>query len=356
MIKLIASKPKYDLFGKYPGFLKEDSGRETLFTLDMVVYNGEQCDFLEKISLEKALAFPSENKVKWLIYRGLPSRSELENIGSAFDLDSLTLESIQNCTMRRPEYVFTDETLSSIIKFPFRGANEDSFQMVPTAFVAKKNLLVSFSAVQNQSFQPLIERIVDAKGKIREKGADYLAFCLLDLAADYFFLFLDNLGDSLEEIEAKIIKAPEPEMLVELQHLKRIGSLLRKCIWPMREMVHSLIIAEFPLMEKTTKKYFNSLNGHMLLLFDNCESVRETISGLLEIYLSSISNKMNEVMKILTLVATIFIPLTFIAGIYGMNFEFMPELHWPPGYFFTLGLMALVALTMVFFFRRRKWL
>ena len=355
MIKLTTIKSKYDLLGKPPGYLNEDQDISAV-RLEMLSFSADACtECMNNISLDDALARRSPDKNSWLIYHGIPSTDQLERIGKEFNLDSLILENIQNCSIMRPEFLINDNYFFAVLKFPFEF-EEAEFKMTPLCFIASGKTIITFQISDDLSLEPLIDRVENCKGRICSKEIDYLAFCHLDLAVDYYFMFINQLSNSLEKIEEKIISCPSPDLLAELQKLKRIAALMRKSIWPLREMIHLIRMNDSSFISDNTEKYYLGLDSHMLLIFDNAESVREMISGLLEIYLSSISNRMNEVMKVLTLIATIFIPLTFIAGIYGMNFKNMPETQWPYGYFMALALMLVIAIAMLKFFRNKRWL
>ncbi|MDD5728465.1 MAG: magnesium/cobalt transporter CorA [Victivallales bacterium] len=354
MIKLIAAKSKYEFFGKQPGHLDERHNGAEVFP-EMLSFNTEGSERKKNIALSAALENHKPGNITWLIYHGIPAAAELKLIGRKFNLDPLVLEDIQNCSVVRPGYWATDDYFFAVLRFPF-AADKSEFKMVPLCFVASDNIFITFLGADEAPLQPLVERVENRIGRICSKGVDYLAFCQLDLAVDYYFLFISQLSNSLEQIEGRIISSPTPDILAELQKLKRIAALMRKTVWPLREMIHSIRNGEKSFVTGENEKYYIDLDSHMLLIFDNAEAVREMTSGLLEIYLSSISNRMNEVMKVLTLIATIFIPLTFIAGIYGMNFENMPELKWRYGYFVSLGTMTVIVLVMIIFFRKKKWL
>ena len=353
MINLTPIEIKYELFGKQPGYLKEH--RNGTARLETLSFDADNVERKKDVSLQDALNARTDNRITWLIYSGIPATGELELIGAQFKLDSMVLEDIQNCSMLRPGYLATDDYFFATLKFPFM-ISESEFKMIPLCFIASGNTLITFQAADDLCLEPLIDRVENRKGRICSKGVDYLSFCHLDLAVDYYFIFINRLSGNLEQIEERIISAPTPNLLSELQKLKRIAAAMRKSIWPLREMIHLIRSNDTSFISDDTEKYYMDLDSHMLLVFDNAESVREMISGLLEIYLSSVSNRMNEVMKVLTLIATIFIPLTFLAGVYGMNFANMPELKWQYGYFLTLGIMIFVALIMLLFFRRKKWL
>jgi magnesium transporter len=352
-MKLKSTRNKYKLFGKRPGYLRETG--EYSSSLSFISYNQETCDIQHNLTLKKAFSLLAPTKVNWLIYHGLPSGAELEQLGEKFGIHSLILEDIQNCGSLRPG-IIDEKMLGITIKFPLFDQNGQEYTMIPIFILCKDNNIILFQTEKENLITPIIERLRSANSKIRQKTSDYLVYCLLDLVIDYYFIFLEKVGDGLEHLEEKILSTPQHDLLIELQNFKRISYSMRKNVWPIRDLVQSLRQAEYQFIKQENEKYYLDLYSHTLVIFDNSESYREMISGLLEIYLSSVSNKMNEVMKILTLIATIFIPLTFIAGIYGMNFEYMPELKWRMGYHFTLGVMTLIALTMLLMFKRKKWL
>jgi magnesium transporter len=354
MINLKTSQIQYELFGRQPGYLRE-SEEKAEYRLDVISYNSDEIIHKKSVSFEKAMAEPDGNKNHWLIYHRIPPKSELQALGKHFKLDNLVLENIQNCALLRPGYFETSDYFFATLKFPYM-ISKSEFAMTSICLIAIGKTLITFKILDKPLLNPVIDRLENKLGKICSKGVDYLAFCHIDLAVDYYFLFINQLSENLEKIEEKIILSPLPETLSELQKFKRITVSLRKSIWPLREMVHLLRNSESTFISDENEKYYIDLDNHMLLIYDNAESVREMVSGLLEIYLSSVSNRMNEVMKVLTLIATIFIPLTFIAGIYGMNFTNMPELKWHYGYFGALAVMIFISVLMLAFFRKKNWL
>jgi magnesium transporter len=187
-------------------------------------------------------------------------------------------------------------------------------------------------------------------------GADYLAHALIDAIVDNYYTILEKIGERVEDIEQDVVKNPKPEILQQIYNLKREMIYLRKSVWPLREVINSLLREESKLIQKETHIYLRDLYDHTIQVIDTIETYRDMISGMLDIYMSSVSNKMNEIMKVLTIFAAIFIPLTFIAGIYGMNFQNMPELSWQWGYFSILLIMFFVGVNLIFYFRRKKWL
>ena len=218
------------------------------------------------------------------------------------------------------------------------------------------NFVITFQEHEGDLFGPLRERIKNGKGRVRKFGADYLTFAIIDILVDNYFLVLEKIGESVEKLEGEVIDNPQPSLSHDIHMLKQELIFLRRSIWPLREVISTLTREEIPLMSDSIIPYIRDLYDHTIQVIDTIETFRDMVSGILDVYLSSVSNRMNEVMKVLTIIATIFIPLTFIAGIYGMNFEFMPELKLRFGYPLILLVMFAILVVMVYFFRRKKWL
>ena len=224
------------------------------------------------------------------------------------------------------------------------------------SLILGSDFVFSFQESEGDVFDSIRERLRNNKGRIRKAGADYLVYSLMDAVVDNYFMILEKLGETIEEIEDKLVTNPTSETLQTLHDLKREMIFLRKSVWPLREVISRLEKAESPLINKSTFVYLRDVYDHTIQVMDAVDTYRDMLSGMLDIYLSSISNRMNEIMKVLTVIATIFIPLTFITGIYGMNFEFMPELGQPWGYPVVLSVMLAIALVMLVYFRRKKWI
>ena len=218
-----------------------------------------------------------------------------------------------------------------------------------------ENYVISFQEMRGDIFELIRHRIRNDKGRIRKMKSDYLAYALMDAIVDNYFIILENLGDRIEKIEEKVAIDPKPETSQEIHRLKRDMIFLRKSVWPLREVISSLERDEISLIQKATQKFFRDVYDHTIQVIDMVETFRDMLSGMHDTYLSSISTRMNEVMKVLTIIATIFIPLTFIAGIYGMNFKFMPELEWRGAYFVVWGAIVVIAVSMLIYFKRKKW-
>jgi magnesium transporter len=218
------------------------------------------------------------------------------------------------------------------------------------------NFVFSFQEREGDTFDPIRERIRNGKGRIRSMGADYLAYALVDSIVDNYFIILEKLGEKIEFLEDKLVSHPTPETLQTIHHLRREMIFLRKAVWPLREVINSLERGESSLVKESTRLYLRDVYDHTIQTIDTIETYRDMVSGMLDIYLSSVSNRLNSVMKVLTIIATIFMPLTFLAGVYGMNFKYMPELGWRLGYPLIWLIMVGIGVLMLIFFRKKKWL
>jgi magnesium transporter len=219
-----------------------------------------------------------------------------------------------------------------------------------------QHCLISFQEREGDVFSMVRERIKKGKGHIRRGGVDYLAYALIDAIVDHYFIILEILGEQIEELEETLVADPTPETLEAIHHMKKEMIYLRKQVWPLREVVAGMRRGEVGLIGEAIDVFLADVYDHTVHVIDTIESLRDILSGMLDIYLSTVSNKMNEVMKVLTIMATIFIPLTFIAGVYGMNFKYMPELEWHWGYFGALSVMVGVTVLLVFYFKKKTWL
>jgi len=290
----------------------------------------------------------------WIDINGIHDEELIERIGNRFNLHHLVMENIIQ-TGQRPKIEDFDDYIFLIIKMLYFAPTGGYIEEEQVSIVLGTNFVISFQEKPGDVFEIIRERIRDDKYRIRKKGQDYLAYSLLDAIVDNYFLILESLGDGIEEMEKEVFSKADNRTIQKIYSMKRKMIMVRKSIWPLREVVSSFIRSESTLIEKENYRFLNDLYDHIILLIDTIESFRDMVSGLLDIYLSSVSNRMNEVMKVLTIIATIFIPLTFIAGVYGMNFKNMPELYWPWAYFAVLGLMGIVTTGMIIFFKRKKW-
>ncbi|GAB4253556.1 MAG: magnesium/cobalt transporter CorA [Acidobacteriota bacterium] len=297
----------------------------------------------------------SEGLTGWLRVQGLADVNVLQKVGELMKMHPLSLEDVMNQAHRSKVDLF-DDHLFLILRLPPRVLESTDIESGHVAFVLRRGWVVSFEVRRSPLLEPVAERLRAGRPRIRSGGADYLLYALADCVVDRYFLELEQLDESLEILEEKTLSEPEADLVSELQAVKRELNLLRKTLWPMREAVGRLMRDEHPLVSSSTRLYLQDVYDHVIHLLESVESLRETASSLQEIYLSVLSQRMNEVMKVLTIIATIFIPLTFLVGVYGMNFEYMPELHYRWAYPIVWGVMVTVAALMVWYFRRKRWL
>lgn len=291
--------------------------------------------------------------VRWVNIDGLHDAGVLEKLGKDFKLHPLVLEDMLN-TEQRPKIEDYGDYIYIVIKNLY-NTGEGDIETEHQSIILGGDFVISVGEKENNFFENIKDRLKSG-GRIRKLGADYLAYSLLDTIVDYYFDVLEALGERIEETEEQLMAKPGPEVLRSINRLKRDMLFVHRSIWPLREVAGLLERGDSRLVRESTRVYTRDLYDHIIQSLDTTEIYRDILSGMLDIYLSSLSNRMNEIMKVLTIISTLFIPLTFLAGLYGMNFRFMPELEWPWGYPAVLLAMAVTALLMLAFFRRKKWL
>jgi magnesium transporter len=342
--------------GASPGTLvhigeqKVDDTRITLIDYDEAHLQERVLDGIEE-------AFPLKDlpTVTWINIDGLHEIDIIENVGQHFNIHPLVLEDIVN-TGQRPKTEEFEDFIYVVLKMLHYNENSEEISSEQFSLVLGPDFLISFQEIQGDVFKTVRERIRKPKTRIRKAGCDYLAYALIDAVVDNYFLILEKLGENIETLEEDLLENPSPETLQTLHEMKREMIYLRKQIWPIREMINSLVKGESSLVNESTSLFFRDIYDHTIQIIDTIESFRDILSGMLDIYLSTLSNKMNEVMKVLTIIATIFIPITFVAGIYGMNFKFMPELEWRWGYVMVWAIIVVVVGIMIGFFKKKQWL
>ncbi len=306
-------------------------------------------------SIESCFVFKDSPSVTWINVDGLHNVENIQKLGDCYGFHPLVMEDILN-TDQRPKMEDFEEYIYIVLKMLHNGT---SMQTVAEqiSLILGSNFVISFQeGMEGDVFNPIRERIRTGKGRIRTMGADYLAYSLIDAIVDNYFVILEKQGDRIENLEEELVQHPAAQTLSEFHDLKREMIFLRKAVWPLREVINSMGRSESPLIRDSTRIYLRDVYDHTIQVIDGIETSRDVLSGMLDIYLSSMSNRMNEIMKFLTIIGTIFIPLTFIAGVYGMNFEFMPELKWRWGYFGLWAVMSGIAVFMLLYFRKKKWL
>lgn len=290
----------------------------------------------------------------WLNIDGVHDVSVLNQVGEVFALHPLVMEDIANTTQRPKIDEYADYLYLSVRMLSI-GAESSQIESEQVSLVIGKNYLISFQEKPGDVFELIRNRLRQGKGRIRKMGSDYLMYSILDAVVDHYFLILENLEEHIHQIEEEVAEDPKISTLENIHRLKKEIIFLRRSTWPFREIAGKLERLETPLISKETRLFLRDVYDHIIQIIDITESFQDIVSSLLDLYLSSASNKMNNIMKVLTLVATIFIPLTFLAGIYGMNFRFMPELEWRWAYPTLVGIMLAVGVTMVLYFKRKRW-
>jgi magnesium transporter len=323
--------------------------------ISVLDYDEEHFDEKEIEQAEECFSFKDTSTVTWINIDGIHQVDIIEKIGKHFGLHPLIQEDIVN-TEQRPKIEDLGNYIYIVLKMVYHDEHDGEIKIEQVSLILGKNFVISFQEREGDIFNHVRERIRKGKGRIRKMKADYLAYSLLDAVVDNYFFILEKSGEQIEELEDKVISQPKPEIMQEIHRLKRTMIFLRRSVWPLREVVNILERGESSLIVETTRIYLRDVYDHTIQVIDSVETFRDMLSGMHDTYLSSISNRMNEIMKVLTIIATIFIPLTFIAGVYGMNFKFMPELDWRWGYFAVWIVIVFLAVLMVIFFRRKKWL
>jgi magnesium transporter len=320
----------------------------------VIDFDQENLEERELEKIEECLPYRDKPTVTWINIDGLHDVDILERIGKHFGLHPLILEDILH-TDQRPKMEDSENYLFIVTKM-LSYDEENHLNVQQFSLVLGQNYIITFQERVGDVFEPVRERLRKGKGRIRKMPPDYLAYALIDAVVDHYFIVLERIAERVEEIEEELIRNPTPETLKTIHHLKRELIFLRKSVWPLRELIGALERGESSLVHEKTTIFLRDLYDHTIQVIDTVETLRDMVSGMLDVFLSSVSNRMNEVMKVLTIIATIFIPLTFIAGIYGMNFKFMPELEWHWGYPLVWSIMIVVGVVMLFYFKRRKWL
>jgi magnesium transporter len=317
-------------------------------------YGPDGVDERDLDGAEDARPYRDAPGVSWVDVTGVHDGGMVEEIGSAFGLHPLVLEDVVN-THQRPKLEDYEDYVYMVVKM-LTATESGTVEEEQVSIVLGPGWVISFQERPGDVFDPVRERIRTGKGRIREMGPDYLAYALLDALVDHYFVVLERLGDRVERVEEDVVRDPREETVGRIHRLKREILLFRKAAWPLREVTSALHREDTSQVTERVGVFVRDVYDHTVQVIDTAETLRDLVAGMLDTYLTGVSNRMNEVMKVLTVMASIFIPLTFVAGVYGMNFEHMPELGRPWAYPAVLSLMGLVAGGMVVYFRRRGWI
>ncbi|TNF33403.1 MAG: magnesium/cobalt transporter CorA [Deltaproteobacteria bacterium] len=342
----IRSKP-----GAAPGAYELPEGGDV--TLDAVRYDADTVEAWRLGGPEEIADLRRPGKVVWLDVCGLERRT-VEALAVAFGLHPLAVEDAVHTHQRAKVERYANHEL--IVARMASAADGDQLASEQVSLFVGPGFVITVQERPGDPFEPVRERLRQGRGRIRGAAADYLAYALLDAIVDHYFPILEDLGDRIEELEEEIVTAPGDRNVAKIQALRRTLIMLRRATWPLRDAVGVLARGENDFFVEDTRVFLRDTLDHLLRIVDLVESYRDMVGGLMDLHLSMVSTRMNQVMQVLTVISTIFIPLTFIAGVYGMNFEGMPELHWPLGYPVVMALMGLIGAVLFWFFWRRGWI
>lgn len=322
--------------------------------VNIIDYDAFGFDEKQVKDISECLRFRDTGTVTWINVDGLGNPKLIEELGKCFAIHPLILEDIFN-TSQRPKMEDLDQYLYLNLKVLTYLDLSRSIKIEHISMIVGPNFLLSFQEYIGDIFDPVRERI-RKNGRIRKAGPDYLAYSLIDSIVDNYFMVMEKLEEQVENLEEELVSNPTRESLQKINQLKKDMIFLRKSVWPLRELINNLERSESPVIKETTRIYLRDVYDHTVQVIDTLETFRDMVSGMIDIYLSGLSYKMNEIMKVLTLIATIFIPLTFVVGLYGMNFENMPEIEWEYGYYSVLVVMVVMVVGMLTYYRKKKWI
>tara|TARA_R110002167_G_scaffold54785_7_gene156051 strand:- start:1838 stop:2929 length:1092 start_codon:yes stop_codon:yes gene_type:complete len=341
--------------GKAPGSVNYLGSREKIeSTIKIVDYTSDNVAHLLPTQYEEILTYKNPPSASWIDIVGINDEGFMERLGKDFGLNPLVLEDIVN-PHQRPKIDDYGDYIFAVVKMLYLDADNNLVEE-HVALVLFDHCVLSFQEMDEDVFGGVRDRIRNKSGRIRDRGVDYLFFALLDAIIDNYFLILENINSKIEALEEEVYNRPLPEVAKRIQELKKEVMRVRRVIFPVREMIGKLIDTECPLISKETKVFLRDVLDHSIEINESLQIYREMSMSLMEMYMSNMSNKMNEVMKVLTIMASIFIPLTFIVGVYGMNFDNIPELHTHNGYFVVWAVMIVIFIAMVFYFKKKHWL
>jgi magnesium transporter len=334
----------------YTGEKRDEQVRIHVIDFDEANFQESELD-----SVDACIPYKDKPTVTWINVDGVHNVPLLEKLGDCFGLHRLVMEDITN-TDQRPKTEDYGDYLYTVLKMLSAGKNGE-IVTEQLSIVLGTNFVLSFQeGIEGDVFPLIRERLRSGKGRARKMGADYLAYSLLDAVVDNYFVILEKFGDKIESIETELIGNPTQKTVQRIYQLKREMIFLHNAVWPLREVVSTIGKHESPLIKESTAPYLRDVYDHVVHIIDSVDIYREMLSSMLDMYLSSVSNRLNEVMKVLTAISLIFMPLTFIVGVYGMNFKYMPELEWRYGYFIALLVMLGIGIAMFLYFKRKKWL
>ncbi len=331
----------------YPVYVQPEN-----LILELISYDKDQYDKYCNKNPDELLKEIKPDRVNWINLDGLGSQDIIGKLQSHFQLHYLLIEDVLND--QRPKAEEYDDYFFFTLKMLYR-IDETGIDYEQISFVLGKNYLISFQEKEGDFFDGFRDRIKQDLGKVRKKQADYLLYRLIDIIVENYYTVLDKIGDSVEEIEENLYEKPTNKTFNKIQKLKKELIYLRKAVYPLRDAISKVIKGESEFIEEENLRYYSDVYDHVIHLLDSLDTYKDLTNSLLDIHINAMNTRMNEVMKVLTVFSTIFMPLTFIVGIYGMNFDYMPELRWHFGYFGVLSVMLLIVVGMLIFFKKKKW-
>ena len=343
--------------GHPPGSLiAPDESHQKVASMQLLRYGPDNdLSDLETADLSSCLPFDAAYPVNWLNISTGKQVGILEGIGSQLNIHPLVLEDILNTNQRPKVEDYGDYLFIELNMLSWDGETS-RINAEQISLLLGSSYLITFQESEGDVFDSVRKRLREGKSRLSKGGPDYLAYSLIDAVVDNYFIVLEYLGEEIEELEEELVTDPDPDTLHAIHDLKRELIYLRKSVWPLRETISNLERGESRIFQPATLIYLRDVYDHVIQIIDTVETFREMASGMLDIYLSSVSNRMNEIMKVLTIISTIFIPLSFVVGLYGMNFKYMPELGWKWGYPMVWGVILLSVVGMLIYFKRKKWL
>lgn len=346
--------PRTEPIGGAPGVLPAGPPPAQRAQLDAFVFAPDRCDETAALRTDDACALVSAEGTTWINLAGVDDTATVAAVGQAFGLHPLAVEDIVHLQQRSKVEVFGDQVF--VVAQMVSPLPDGTWETEQVSFVLGDGFLLTFQEDETDVFGPVRARLRTSGGRVRARGADYLLYALLDLLVDSLFTVLEGVGDRTEALEDAAVRSPAPRVQVQIMQLRRDVALLRRSVWPMREVIAGLQRDTVPHVTDDTLPYLRDVYDHLVQAIDVLESLRDVLAALLDLYLSAVSTRQNEVMKVLTVVGAIFLPLTFLTGLYGMNFDVMPELHTRSGYYVLLGVMALLTVGTLAYFRHRRWI
>ena len=332
----------------------EKEKREEKTKIHVINYDEKTFDDKETLNINEALSAVNKSNMTWIKISGIQDASIVESLGNFFNLHPLLLEDLSEIG-QRPKIEEFGEYVLIVARRLYYDEIENELKDFQISIIMGDLFLISFQEQEDDIFNTILDRIVKSKGRIRQMGVDYLIYRILDAIVDSYFVLLEKLSKKIDIVEEILLTSSSQENIRSINNLKHDVLYLHKSFWPLREIINSISRLELPYIKESTHIYFRDVQNHIIQIIDSIDLFREMLSGMYEIYMTSVSNRLNQIMKILTVISTIFIPLSFIASLYGMNFRYMPELYSPIGYYVVLVVMIFIGIFMLIYFKKKHW-